>query len=66
MTPRHFVPAYIDQYQSATYTVVGWTLTDGGLMAHFADGHSRPSVYATVADLHADASTRPREVKVGI
>ena len=47
MSTRTFVPAYIDQFQSSTYTLVRYTWDGAALVAHFADGHAQPSIYPT-------------------
>jgi hypothetical protein len=49
---RRFAPVYLDHYQAAAYRHVATTVElDGSLVAHFADGTSQPSVYATVAEM---------------
>ena len=63
---RRFVPIEVDRYQAAAYRLEFYTFDGLALRAHFGDGTSRPSVYATVADLlaagKADWRERVREV----
>jgi len=55
---RYFRPVYIEDFQSATYTVIGWTVTLNSVTVHFRDGHSMPSVYVSLADIQRDRRIR--------
>lgn len=52
MRMRTYHPRYVDHFQAPSYRLVRYTVeSDGRVLAHFADGSSRESIYPTEAAL---------------